>query len=70
MFTLAIRKRKLCNVSEVQLNKYETAPNFIQLTQNLYIGLFVDLAEFTCFYQFLHDVIIKLFCFDRCQVFG
>ena len=29
------------------------------------IGLFVDLAEFTCFYQFLHDVIIELFCFDR-----
>ena len=22
-------------ISEVQLNKYETAPNFIQLTQNL-----------------------------------
>ena len=26
------------------------------------MGLFVDLAEFTCFYQFLHDLIIKLFC--------
>ena len=26
--------------------------------------LFIDLAEFTYFYQFLHDVIIKLFCFD------
>ena len=25
------------------------------------MGLFVDLAEFTCFYQFLHVVIIKLF---------
>ena len=25
------------------------------------MGLFVDLAEFTCFYHFLHDVIIKLF---------
>ena len=25
------------------------------------MGLFVDLAEFNCFYQFLHDVIIKLF---------
>ena len=24
------------------------------------MGLFVDLAEFTCFYQFLHDVIIKI----------
>ena len=29
------------------------------------MGLFVDLAEFTCFYQFLHDVIIKLFYFDQ-----
>ena len=28
------------------------------------MGLFVDLAEFTCFYQFLQDVIIKFFCFD------
>ena len=28
------------------------------------MGLFVDLAEFTWFYQFLHVVIIKLFCFD------
>ena len=27
-------------------------------------GLFVDFCVFTCFYQFLHDVIIKLFCFD------
>ena len=45
--------------------KYETAPNFIQLHKpKLYIGSFADLAEFPCFYQFLHDVIIKLFCFD------
>ena len=49
-------------ISLVQLNKYETASNFIQLSQNF--GLFVDLCVFTCFYQFLHDVIIKLFCFD------
>ena len=28
------------------------------------IGLFDDLPEFPCFYQFLYDVIIKLFCFD------
>ena len=28
------------------------------------MGVFVDLAEFTCFYQFLHVVIIQLFCFD------
>ena len=45
----------------VQLNQYETAPNFIQLNRKLDIGLFVDLAEITCFYQFLHDVIIELF---------
>ena len=44
-----------------KLNEYETAPNFIELTHNL-TSVFVDLAEFTCFYQFLHDVIIKLFC--------
>jgi hypothetical protein len=24
--------------------------------------LFVDLAEFPCFYQLLHELIIKLFC--------
>jgi len=47
----------------VQFDKYETAPNFIQLNQNLtYLVLFVDLAEFARFYQLLHDVIIKLFC--------
>ena len=28
------------------------------------IGLFIDLSVFTSFYQLLHDVIIKLFCFD------
>ena len=47
-------------MESIQLNKYETAPNCIQLNQN-YMRLFIDLAEFTCFYQFLHDVIIKLF---------
>ena len=26
------------------------------------IGLFVDFCVFTCFYQFMHDVLIKLFC--------
>ena len=26
------------------------------------IGLFVDFCVFSCFYQFLHDVIIKVFC--------
>ena len=34
------------------------------------MGLFVDLAEFTGFYQFLHVVIIKLFCFDLRKKFG
>ena len=48
----------------VQLNEYETALSFIQLNPKIDIGLFVDLAEFPCFYQFLHDVIKKLFCFD------
>ena len=28
------------------------------------MGLFVDFCVFTCFYQFLHDVLIKLFCLD------
>ena len=37
----------------VQPNKYETAPNFIQLLPKLDIGLFVDLAEFPCFYAVL-----------------
>ena len=48
----------------VQLDKYETAPNFIQLSPmpKLEIGLFVDFCVFPCFYQFLHDLIIKLFC--------
>ena len=44
----------------VQLNEYETAPYFIQLCQS--IGLFTDFCVVTCFYQFLHNVIIKLFC--------
>ena len=28
------------------------------------IGLFVDISVYTCFYQILHDVLMKLFCFD------
>ena len=40
----------------VQLNKYETAPKFHSIKPKLDVGLFVDLAEFTCFYQFLHDL--------------
>ena len=37
---------------------------FYSIKPKLGMGLFVDLAEFTCFYQFLHVVILKLFCFD------
>ena len=37
---------------------------FSSLKPKLDIGLFVDLAEFPWIPQFLHDVIIKLFCFD------
>ena len=44
---------------KVQLNKYETAPYLIQLSKNMTSDC-VDL----CFYQFLHDVTMKLFCFD------
>ena len=51
-------------MNKVQLDKYEVAPIFFSIKPKLDVGLFVDLAEFTCFYQFLHDVIIELFCFD------
>ena len=49
-----------CWSTYVQLNEYETIPYFLQLNQIL----FVNFCVFTCFYQFLHDVIITLFCFD------
>ena len=42
---------------------------FYQIKPKLGKGLFVDLAEFICFYQFLHVVIIKLFCFDLQNIF-
>ena len=48
-------------MNKVQLDKYEVAPIFFSIKPKLDVGLFVDLAEFTCFYQFLHDVIIELF---------
>ena len=35
---------------------------FYSIKPKLDIRLFVDFCVFTCFYQFLHDVIIKLFC--------
>jgi hypothetical protein len=36
---------------------------FSSIKPILDMGLFVDFCVFTCFYQFLHDVLIKLFCF-------
>ena len=49
-----LERSQVCkNKRLVQLNKYKTAPNFIQFTLKLDIGLFVDLAEFTCFYQLI-----------------
>ena len=44
----------------LQLNKYETAPKIYSMKPKLDIGLFVDLAEFPCFYQFLHEVAHKI----------
>ena len=35
---------------------------FSRIKPKIDIGLFVDFCIFTCFYQFLHDVIIILFC--------
>ena len=37
---------------------------FSSIKPKLDMGLFVDFCVFTCFYQCLHDVLIKLFCFD------
>ena len=64
---------KLCNHSFgfsmwirnlLQLNEYEAVPYSLQLNKpKLYIWLFVNFCVFTCFYQFLHDGIIILFCF-------
>ena len=45
----------------VQLNEWESSI-FSPIKPKLELGLFVDFCVFTCFYQFLHDVIIKLFC--------
>ena len=49
--------------TKVQLNEYEKAPYFIQLSQNMTSDCLL-ICVFTCFYQFLHDVTMKLFCFD------
>ena len=37
----------------VQLNEYETASYFYSIKPQLDIGLFVDLADFSCFSLFL-----------------
>ena len=36
-------------------------PQILFSKPKLDMRLFVDLAEFTCFYQFLHELLIKLF---------
>ena len=46
---------------KVQLNEYETVLYFLQLSQNLTWKL-ISVYLSACFYQFLHDVLIKLFC--------
>ena len=51
-------EEKMIGLPNVQLNKYETAPNFIQ---KIDIGLFVDFCVCTCFYQFLYNfVFVKM----------
>ena len=58
------KKSSLPSDFHVQLNKYETAPNFIQFSQNLTSDCLLIQLNFPVFTQFLHDLIIKLFCFD------
>ena len=43
---------------DVQVNEYETAPFVIQLSHNWTS----DFCVLTCFYHFLPNVIMKLFC--------
>ena len=47
----------------VQLNEYETVLYLLLLSLDM--GLFVDFCIFTCFYQFLQDVLIKLFRYAK-----
>ena len=48
----------------VQLNKYETVPHFNHISQKFDIRLFVDLAEFPCFYEVLawpdHKIVLQI----------
>ena len=55
---LATKPLKIDNFNLLNCNKII----FYSRKSKLDIGLFVDFCEFTCFYQFLHDVLIKLFC--------
>ena len=59
--TILQKEKKSCKIvlHFLQLNKYEKAPKIFQLSQNLTSDC---LLIFICFYQFLHNVIIGLFC--------
>ena len=69
--TFQIQKKNIyihnCILS-LQLNKWDSA-KFYSIKPKLDIGLFVDFCVFTCFYQFLHEVIIKLFLFWSAEQF-
>ena len=46
---------------KLQLNKYETALNFVQLSQNLTLDCLLIQLNFPVLHQILHNVIIKMF---------
>ena len=57
----SLKKKKL--VSQIQLNKYETAPNHIQLSQNLTSNcllISVFLPVFTSFCIFLYKIVLQI----------
>ena len=58
--TVANHQRKYV----VQLNEYETAPYFIQFSQNLTFELFVDVCVFPLIPPNLSELNLKLFCSD------
>ena len=55
---------KRCNVfyASLQHNRYETAPNHIQLSQSLILDFLLISVFSPVFFHFLHDLIIELFC--------
>ena len=57
-FGLSMQLKTLIFYSSINMRQLQS------IKPKLDIELFVDLAEFPYSYQFLHDVIIKLFCFD------